>query len=561
MPNPYISLDGYDPDVAKIQRQQRLADMLQQQAAQDIPINTYNGQQAPISPFAGLAKMLQAYGAVRGQRKAEEEMQAYRDKDISSAAALARQLTQGTNQVGTPSMPAQTTTIDATMPQLPGGPVPEQRSVQATLPAQQGTGMTTAPPSMNDQLAAILSAHGGPQTQMIQQAMLPQIMQRQNFDYQHGVQRGDLAADRGYAESRAVKRPATPEEKAHYGIDPKTPAEIDVNGNITPITDPNQLTAGQRAQNALGWAQLNKPVSVPFMGQLYDPKTRSTFTPGGAAGVAAPTEVDPNSESLTAQTGLSKGAYDRATGAPNQPRTAALVTAFNKELDDYARKNNVDMSTLRARATGINNIVTQNVMRNNQANILENEITGSVQTVSPILDQMRAGKINKANVFKVWAGGQVNDPAAMQAADQLGRLRDELAGYNAVAGGHLMENGTPAPTPADFLHAEKLISDGISTGGAQAVARSVDMSAKKNRAVLANAIDDANQQLWDAFGKGKNYKRKSAPLDANPGGGGSNNNNVQPATESDIQHTMQVRKMTRAQVLDALKAKGIPVAP
>ncbi len=41
------------------------------------------------------------------------------------------------------------------------------------------------------------------------------------------------------------------------------------------------------------------------------------------------------------------------------------------------------------------------------------------------------------------------------------------------------------------------------------------MSAKKNRAVLAKAVDDANAQLWDAFGVGKNYKRQTPTPESN----------------------------------------------
>ncbi len=44
---------------AQIQRQQKLAEALQQQSDQDIPIQSYNGTQAPIPMTAILAKALQ----------------------------------------------------------------------------------------------------------------------------------------------------------------------------------------------------------------------------------------------------------------------------------------------------------------------------------------------------------------------------------------------------------------------------------------------------------------------------------------------------------------------
>src|SRR6185437_13397684 len=89
---------------------------------------------------------------------------------------------------------------------------------------------------------------------------------------------------------------------------------------------------------------------------------------------------------------------------------------------------------------------------------------------------------------------------------QINRFRNELAGYNAVAGGHLMQNGQPEPTPDDFLKADNVISTGINHGSVQALADSVKLSAGKNRTVLENTIDDTRHAMWNLFGVGKNYK-------------------------------------------------------
>lgn len=63
--------------------------------------------------------------------------------------------------------------------------------------------------------------------------------------------------DARYNQQRAdqSRRPATPEEKAKYGLDPNTPAEIDGRGNITPISDPRAITPQQQAQMDLQRAQ------------------------------------------------------------------------------------------------------------------------------------------------------------------------------------------------------------------------------------------------------------------------------------------------------------------
>ena len=56
----------YNTRLAAIQRNEKLAQIMQQQAFQPIDIQSYNGIQAPISPLSGLAKVLQAYMGAKG---------------------------------------------------------------------------------------------------------------------------------------------------------------------------------------------------------------------------------------------------------------------------------------------------------------------------------------------------------------------------------------------------------------------------------------------------------------------------------------------------------------
>jgi hypothetical protein len=549
--NQYINLAPtaaplpYELQLAQLQRQQRLADQMRQESTQ--PIQTpMSGQYAgPISWGSVLGKVLQGVSASMKENRAQGQLKQIGQQDTDSAQALVRQLTQPTYQAGAPSIAPVNTQINPTAPQLPGQGAPAQ---QAPVPMQLGgeagsTSATATPPAMPDQLAALLAARGGPQTQMIQQAMLPQILNRQNLDYQNTLNRSNKLWENTLGMSTAEQQ----------RIDAQKKAQEDVAAAANKLPQ----TAAQKATTELGYAQLNKPIVAPFGATFLDPKTRQTFSPGGSGG-AEPIAIDANSNSLNAQTGLSQLAIDRLTNAPNQPRSAALVSKVDQEITNYSIKNNINLATMRARAAGINNVVTYNTVRNNQGTILEREIAGSVQNLGPLLDGVQNGKIDKANVLNIWAGRQVNDPTAQQVVDQLHRLRSELAGYNAVAGGHLLENGTPHPTPQDTEAAEKTILDGINSGGARAVEQSVGKSAAKNRVVLQGAIDDANQQLWDAFGVGKNYKRTAPPVET---GGGNPAPHVQAATEADIQHTMKLRNMSHQQVLDALKQKGIPIAP
>jgi len=269
------------------------------------------------------------------------------------------------------------------------------------------------------------------------------------------------------------------------------------------------MTAAQRAENALGYAQLNKPMVAGYGAQIYDPRTHQFISSPNTLG-ATLQPPNPQSTSLIAQTGLSQAALDWLTKGV-RPRGQQQYNAIQQEISDYSRKTGVDTATLEAQAKGYNNILTNNVQRNNQGQILENEIQGSIRNVAPLANAIGNGQISAANLANVWAGGQVNDPVVAQYKDQLLRLRGEIAGYNAVAAGKLTENGTARVDEGDLRQAEAIISNGINSGGLQGLASSIGMSTAKNRVVLQGAIDDANQGMWNLFGVGQNYKRSTPP--------------------------------------------------
>lgn len=83
-----MNLD-YNTRLAAIQRNEKLAQIMQQQAFQPIDIQSYQGIQAPISPLSGLAKVLQAYMGAKGT--GDEE----RIKLNQEAKAEAQQMLSG----------------------------------------------------------------------------------------------------------------------------------------------------------------------------------------------------------------------------------------------------------------------------------------------------------------------------------------------------------------------------------------------------------------------------------------------------------------------------------
>jgi hypothetical protein len=211
---------------------------------------------------------------------------------------------------------------------------------------------------------------------------------------------------------------------------------------------------------------------------------------------------------------LSENAIRAATGQ----LTGRYAVPYNTELQNWGIKNGQNVDTLLPQAKAAFNVLQHNIQRNNQATILENELKGSADNLGPILDAAHRGGVNMANVVAAWGGKQVNDPTAIQVADQLSRYRQELAGYNAVAGGHLSQNGTPDPHPEDYAAAERVLSNGINSGNVQAVADSVAMSAQKNSKVLQTAIDQANSNYYKLFG-GNYHNPQQAQSAGQPGAG------------------------------------------
>jgi hypothetical protein len=75
MPTNSVSLNGdYATQLAQLQQRQKMAQMLQEQAAAPIEVQSYKGIQAPISNLALLAKALQGFGGAYLGNKAIEGM-------------------------------------------------------------------------------------------------------------------------------------------------------------------------------------------------------------------------------------------------------------------------------------------------------------------------------------------------------------------------------------------------------------------------------------------------------------------------------------------------------
>lgn len=120
-----------DADKYEIQRQQQLADMLQQQAMTPLPTD-----KGPISWTQGLAKLMEAYQANKGNSRVKDLVSALASKQDAAGQSLVEQLAAkpaGTIEdvQGGPATPMQSQVKDPAV-------IASLNSARAALPAEQG---------------------------------------------------------------------------------------------------------------------------------------------------------------------------------------------------------------------------------------------------------------------------------------------------------------------------------------------------------------------------------------------------------------------------------------
>ena len=93
----------YQMQQEELARRQKMAEVLQQQSFQPMERNSYNGIEAPISPYAGLAKMLQAYTASKMQGNIAQERMALGEKYKTESSDILQKAFQAGQ--GTPAVP------------------------------------------------------------------------------------------------------------------------------------------------------------------------------------------------------------------------------------------------------------------------------------------------------------------------------------------------------------------------------------------------------------------------------------------------------------------------
>lgn len=142
----------YQLQQQELDRRQKMAEILQQQAFDPIQVGSYQGIQAPISPVQGLAKVLQMYLANKNQEGLKSEQKALGEQYRADTSADIQRLIQGLQgKAATPEMRQEPTARDfednpnlaSTFAQMQ----PDQQRAM-TMPAMPARAAGTIDPSL-----------------------------------------------------------------------------------------------------------------------------------------------------------------------------------------------------------------------------------------------------------------------------------------------------------------------------------------------------------------------------------------------------------------------------
>jgi hypothetical protein len=108
--NEFVNFNPYQAELAKIQQQQKMAEMLQAQSQAPVDNYSYKGIQAPVPVTANLAKLLQLYAGIKGQEAATEQYKTLGEKVRSEQKDEIKDFMGA--MTGTPGMPERAAVLD-----------------------------------------------------------------------------------------------------------------------------------------------------------------------------------------------------------------------------------------------------------------------------------------------------------------------------------------------------------------------------------------------------------------------------------------------------------------
>ena len=220
--------------------------------------------------------------------------------------------------------------------------------------------------------------------------------------------------------------------------------------------------------------------------------------------------------SLLATTGLSNDAFQyliigntALTRMPDSKRTQVKNEARN-----FTTSMGIDEATFRQQYAAIGKTVEANTLRNNQAVVAENELSGTLSNLSDAAKAANLSSLKGLNVAKIWAGSQLNNEQSATFKFHLEQLRNEFAMYNAAVAGQIDANGNIRQIDdSDKKKADYIIQQGFASGSLAGFETALKNSTSKMGSVLKNSVDAQNKAVWNIFGVGDKYQSPQVKQD------------------------------------------------
>lgn len=508
--------DDYTTRSAAIARQRKLADMLSQMGEQEQAVSTAGGITAPMSGMGALARGLTSFGGAYLSGKASADEAAATKAEEGEDAKTLRQM--GEALAGTPQ---------ETVALAPTDPTLGQRNLQDIM-SMSGSRQATP-----DELAAALGGNAPP-GRAVMKNMVPgdvskaaQIaLKNPRFANQGlALQVGETQREANYLRNKTDLKDADTEERnqniktlqsALEGVPSNTPnyAQLVIAAKTGNVSLFNTIF-GRAPQRSEATPDVIQTAQYLFPNDL---EAQNVYiinnSPANLAETRKPNANDvnfdleaanPDATGILGQTGLPLQAFAVLTGnAASLPRDSATRSAAFSVANKFLQERGGDAAGFVAQYQANTETLRRNIARVNQVEIMQDEIIGTIENLTPAAEAVRTGKLRIANVLAIAAGKELDSPAASEYGFQLQQLRSELAAYNAALQGRTGNN----IFVQDQLEADRLIKDGLSMGGIAGIKKALQASTAKMTPVLNKNVDKAQKRIWELFGVGDKYKNK-----------------------------------------------------
>ena len=232
---------------------------------------------------------------------------------------------------------------------------------------------------------------------------------------------------------------------------------------------------------------------TPLLGSIKPPKATPIEEVEADADIS---ELDPTSQSILAQTGLSIPAYSfLTTGVKALTRmTSGDRKKFMAEAENWSIDNGVDIATFQSQFNAFNEVVQRNIKISALVGLAGEDIKGSLSELTRLTEKEGFGDVKIKNLVKIMAGEQLGDPVALQYKFILDDLRSAVSGFFAV------QQGRTSTMDSDRADAKELINNGLASGSVSGLITTINNVAARTEQIATDSVGLAQNKIWEMFG-------------------------------------------------------------